>query len=65
VKLATFTTPDGAVRAGEVHGSEVHALASPLSVRDVLAGQPARHSGDSWSLERVELLAPVTAWPTT
>jgi 2-keto-4-pentenoate hydratase/2-oxohepta-3-ene-1,7-dioic acid hydratase in catechol pathway len=52
-------TPDGTARAGEVHGAEVHTLASPLTVRDVLAGQPARHSGDSWSLDRVELLAPI------
>ena len=59
MKLATFITPDGAVRAGEVLGTEVHALAAPLTVRDVLAGQPARHSGDSWSLDRVSLDAPV------
>jgi 2-keto-4-pentenoate hydratase/2-oxohepta-3-ene-1,7-dioic acid hydratase in catechol pathway len=59
MKLATFTSPDGTTHAGEVLGAEVHALALPLTVRDVLGGQPARHSGDSWSLDRVALLAPV------
>ena len=59
MKLATFRTPDGATRAGEVLGAEVHGLPAPLNVRDVLAGQPARHSGDSWLLDQVELLDPI------
>ncbi|HWD65046.1 MAG TPA: fumarylacetoacetate hydrolase family protein [Solirubrobacteraceae bacterium] len=59
MKLATFRTPDGAVRAGEVLGAEVHALASSLTVRDVLAGEQPRHSGDSWPVEQVELLDPI------
>ncbi len=59
MKLATFTSPDGTTHAGEVLGSEVHALGSPQTVRDVLAGEQPRHSGDSWPLTQVELLAPL------
>jgi 2-keto-4-pentenoate hydratase/2-oxohepta-3-ene-1,7-dioic acid hydratase in catechol pathway len=59
MKLATFTAPDGVSQAGEVLGAEVHALATPLTVRDLLAGEQLRHSGDSWPLDQVTLLAPL------
>ncbi|HWD65038.1 MAG TPA: fumarylacetoacetate hydrolase family protein [Solirubrobacteraceae bacterium] len=59
MKLATFLAPDGATRAGEVVDQEVRALAPELTVRAVLAGQEPRHSGETWPLAQIELLAPI------
>jgi 2-keto-4-pentenoate hydratase/2-oxohepta-3-ene-1,7-dioic acid hydratase in catechol pathway len=61
VKLATFLPPghDHAV-AGAVDSERVSAFSDRVSVLDVLAGAPGQPSGSSWSLDEVELLAPVS-----
>jgi acylpyruvate hydrolase len=62
VKLATFVVPAGhQPRAGALVDGRIVAFADEsVTVRDVLAGaaQPAT-SADSWSLEEIELLAPI------
>jgi 2-keto-4-pentenoate hydratase/2-oxohepta-3-ene-1,7-dioic acid hydratase in catechol pathway len=60
VRLATFEV-DGQVRAGVVDGERVTALEPGQTVVDVLAGEPARLSGDKWALDDVSLLAPIPA----
>jgi acylpyruvate hydrolase len=59
LKLATFLTPDGRRRAGEVRQDLVIALAGGQQVVDLLAGEAAMHAEESWGLEEVKLLAPV------
>ena len=59
MKLATFQTPEGPIRAGEVVGSEVRGFAAELTVADVLAGAAPRFHSGSWPLGDVTLLAPV------
>jgi acylpyruvate hydrolase len=59
VKLATFRTPDGSIRAGEVLDDEVHGFPGGVTVTDVLEGGSPERSGDSWPLAEVTLLAPV------
>ena len=60
MKLATFQPPGaGRARAGVVEGEQVRALADGQTVVDVLAGQPARPGEQAWSLDEVDLLAPV------
>jgi 2-keto-4-pentenoate hydratase/2-oxohepta-3-ene-1,7-dioic acid hydratase in catechol pathway len=60
VKLATFLAPGAeAPVAGAVQDGRAHAFVRERRVVDVLAGQPAELSEDSWSLEDVTLLAPV------
>jgi acylpyruvate hydrolase len=59
VKLATFRTPDGQLRAGTVHGEELHGFAADLTVRDVLTGAAPRVRSGTWTLGEVELLAPL------
>lgn len=60
MKLATFQAPgrDGPL-AGEVVGETIFVLDGSISVRDVLAGQPAKRSDVSWPLGEVTLLAPI------
>ena len=60
MKLATFEV-DGVVYAGSVEGDRVRALADGQTVVEVLAGEAARFSDDSWDLAGVTLLAPVPA----
>jgi len=60
VKLASFEV-DGGVRAGAVEDDRVTAFEDELTVVDVLAGQPARLSEQSWALSEVSLMAPVPA----
>jgi 2-keto-4-pentenoate hydratase/2-oxohepta-3-ene-1,7-dioic acid hydratase in catechol pathway len=60
VRLATFTV-DGQVSAGVVDGDRVTAFESGQTVVDVLAGEPARRSGEEWALDDVSLLAPIPA----
>jgi 2-keto-4-pentenoate hydratase/2-oxohepta-3-ene-1,7-dioic acid hydratase in catechol pathway len=61
MKLATFRAPGvPEPLAGEVDGDRVHAFADPaLRVLDVLGGARPARGERSWSLEEVELLAPV------
>lgn len=59
MKLATFLTPQGHRRAGEVLQERVVELANGQQVIDVLAGQPAIRGKESWALDQVTLLAPV------
>jgi 2-keto-4-pentenoate hydratase/2-oxohepta-3-ene-1,7-dioic acid hydratase in catechol pathway len=60
VKLATFRVPDREQPlAGEVRGDRVFAFGGDLAVVDVLAGATPAQSGQSWSLDDVELLPPV------
>ncbi len=62
MKLATFQTPDGEVRAGKVHDDHIHAFGPELTVAGVLAGAEARVGGDAsqeFQLDEVTLLAPV------
>lgn len=59
MKLATFLTPEGHRRAGEVVGDEVHGFVPEQHVADVLTGRPASHSDDEWAVGEVTLLAPV------
>jgi 2-keto-4-pentenoate hydratase/2-oxohepta-3-ene-1,7-dioic acid hydratase in catechol pathway len=59
VKLATFKTPAGERRAGEVVGEEVRAFAPELTVPEVLAGAAPRFQDSTWPLDELELLAPV------
>ena len=59
MRLATFLTPDGTERAGEVRGDTVVAFAGG-SVRDRLAsGETTPADGDEYALADVTLLAPV------
>src|SRR3954468_4508833 len=59
MRLATFLTPDGTERAGEVRGDMVVAFAGG-SVRDRLAsGETTPADGDEFALADVTLLAPV------
>ena len=63
MRLATFLTPDGTERAGEVRGDTVVAFAGG-SVRDRLAsGETTPADGDEYALADVTLLAPVAAPP--
>jgi 2-keto-4-pentenoate hydratase/2-oxohepta-3-ene-1,7-dioic acid hydratase in catechol pathway len=60
MRLATFRTPDGTDRAGEVRGEDVVAFGAGETVLDRLASgdrTPAR--GEAFRLGDVELLAPV------
>jgi acylpyruvate hydrolase len=59
LKLATFQTPDGSVRAGEVQDDEIRGFHPEVTVTDVLAGAAPRFHSDSWPLSEVTLLAPV------
>ncbi len=60
MKLATFRVPSSdRPLAGEVSDERVRAFGIDVTVRDVLAGAPARTEGDEWGLAEVELLAPV------
>jgi acylpyruvate hydrolase len=59
LKLVTVQSPEGLVRAGEVVGEEVRALAAEQTVKDVLAGAVPRFDADSWPLSEVALLSPV------
>jgi acylpyruvate hydrolase len=59
MKLATFRTSDGHVRAGTVHGGEIRGWANELTVREVLAGATPRTRSGAWALTDVELLAPI------
>jgi 2-keto-4-pentenoate hydratase/2-oxohepta-3-ene-1,7-dioic acid hydratase in catechol pathway len=59
LKLATFRTPDGPVRAGEVVGDEVRGFAAELTAKDVLSGAEPRAHTESWPLSDVQLLAPI------
>jgi acylpyruvate hydrolase len=59
MRLATFLTPDGAERAGEIRDDRVVAFTSG-SVRDRLAsGDRTPADGDGFALADVTLLAPV------
>src|SRR5215212_8699907 len=59
MRLATFLTPDGTERAGEVRGDTVVAFARG-SVRDRLAsGETSPADGDAFALAEVSLLAPI------
>jgi acylpyruvate hydrolase len=60
LKLATFQTPGGAVRAGKVHDDHIHAFAPELTVADVLAGADASPGPEEFQLNEVTLLAPVS-----
>jgi 2-keto-4-pentenoate hydratase/2-oxohepta-3-ene-1,7-dioic acid hydratase in catechol pathway len=60
MKLSTFQiSTDSQPRAGEVIDDRVVGFADGMRVRDVLAGDTPVHSGDSWPLSEVTLLAPV------
>jgi 2-keto-4-pentenoate hydratase/2-oxohepta-3-ene-1,7-dioic acid hydratase in catechol pathway len=60
VKLVTFQPPGNEEpRAGEVVDDQVVALCGTVTVQQILAGQPANRSADSWALSDVTLLAPV------
>jgi 2-keto-4-pentenoate hydratase/2-oxohepta-3-ene-1,7-dioic acid hydratase in catechol pathway len=60
MKLATFRVPNREQPlAGEVREDRVFAFDGELAVVDVLAGAAPAQSGQSWSLDEVELLAPV------
>jgi acylpyruvate hydrolase len=60
VRLATFLAPGAAVAvAGAVQDGRVHAFEHELRVVDVLEGETAELSQDSWSVAEVTLLAPV------
>jgi 2-keto-4-pentenoate hydratase/2-oxohepta-3-ene-1,7-dioic acid hydratase in catechol pathway len=60
MKLATFRVPNREQPlAGEVREDRVFAFDGDLAVVDVLAGAAPAQSGESWSLDEVELLAPV------
>jgi acylpyruvate hydrolase len=60
VKLATFRAPDRKQPlAGEVRDDRVLAFDEGLAVVDVLAGAAPVLGSQSWSLDEVELLAPV------
>jgi 2-keto-4-pentenoate hydratase/2-oxohepta-3-ene-1,7-dioic acid hydratase in catechol pathway len=62
VRLATFRAPAvDAPLAGEVRGDRVIAFEDGLRVVDVLAGAPPAYGSGSWSLDEIELLAPVPA----
>src|SRR5579859_3711513 len=62
MKLATFVAPGGsAPQAGEVCDGRVRAFAAPLTVVDVLEGADPEPDGSEFSLEEVQLLAPVQA----
>ena len=59
MRLATFLTPDGTERAGEVRGETVVAFTEG-SVRDRLAsGDTTPAAGEELALSGVTLLAPV------
>ena len=65
MKLATFLAHDqDRPLAGEVVDDRVHAFPDDLSVIDVLAGARPEHSGISWALDQVQLLAPIPEPPT-
>lgn len=60
MKLATFRPPGRRdVLAGQVRDGRVVAFQDAETVVAVLAGAPARTSGDGWAVSEVELLAPV------
>jgi 2-keto-4-pentenoate hydratase/2-oxohepta-3-ene-1,7-dioic acid hydratase in catechol pathway len=60
VKLATFRVPDREQPlAGEVREDRVFAFGGDLAVVDVLAGATPSPTEQSWSLDEVQLLAPV------
>ena len=60
MKLATFRAPGvSEPLAGKVRDDQVSAFEDGLSVIDVLAGASPRSGSRSWSLDEVELLAPV------
>jgi acylpyruvate hydrolase len=64
LKLVTFQSPEGTVRAGETVEEQIRAFAAEQSVVDVLAGAAPRSSGEAWALSDVTLLAPVPSPPT-
>ncbi len=64
MRLATFRTPDGSIRAGEVIGEEVSAFAPGQTVAAVLAGAEPVPGGERRPLSEVTLLAPVPEPPT-
>ena len=65
MKLATFTAPgSGGPIAGLVEKDRIVVLEDRQQVVDVLGGQPARPSGESFTLDQLELLAPVPEPPT-
>jgi 2-keto-4-pentenoate hydratase/2-oxohepta-3-ene-1,7-dioic acid hydratase in catechol pathway len=60
VKLATFRVPDREQPlAGEVREDRVFAFGGDLAVVDILAGATPSPTEQSWSLDEVQLLAPV------
>jgi 2-keto-4-pentenoate hydratase/2-oxohepta-3-ene-1,7-dioic acid hydratase in catechol pathway len=61
LKLATFQTPEGDIRAGVVTaaGAQIHAFAPEQTVADVLGGSEPSIQHESWPLNEVTLLAPV------
>jgi 2-keto-4-pentenoate hydratase/2-oxohepta-3-ene-1,7-dioic acid hydratase in catechol pathway len=60
MKLATFLEPgSGAVRAGEVRGSEVVAFSDGTVLDRLASGERAPADGESFALGGLELLAPV------
>ena len=59
MKLCTFRTPDGDVRAGQVEGQIIRGFMEGTSVRDALTGPIRLAQHGEWSLEEVELLAPI------
>jgi 2-keto-4-pentenoate hydratase/2-oxohepta-3-ene-1,7-dioic acid hydratase in catechol pathway len=60
VKLATFKAPgSGDPFAGLVEDDRIVSLEDDQRVVDVLAGQAVRRAGVEWSLDEVELLAPI------
>lgn len=61
MKLVTFRSPEGSIRAGEVVGEEIRAFAAELTVLDVLRGAAPRFHTERWPLHEVMLLAPVPA----
>jgi acylpyruvate hydrolase len=62
VKLVTFRVPDREQPlAGEVREDRVFAFGGDLAVVDVLGGATPSTTGQSWSLDEVQLLAPVPA----
>jgi 2-keto-4-pentenoate hydratase/2-oxohepta-3-ene-1,7-dioic acid hydratase in catechol pathway len=63
MKLATFIAPDGTELAGEVRGDEVVAFASGTVLDRLQSGDTTPADGETFSLQDVQLLAPVPRPP--
>jgi len=59
VKLATFRTPEGELRAGQLDGEILRGFMDGTTVRDALSGPIRLAQQGEWALEDVELLAPI------